>query len=170
MTHSFPTRRSSDLITGVLEADCRDLNLRFITSQTERRPYIILKWAQTRNGYFAPLDGSRYSITSPLSSRLVHRWRSEEDAVMVGYRTALTDDPQLTVRDWSGRNPLRIVIDRDLTLPSTLKLFDGTEKTIVFNAFKTENHGAVQYLEVENFNYYLTHFSLYHSYIGRAHV
>ena len=151
--------------TGVLEADCLELNRRFIKFQTERRPYVILKWAQTRNGYFAPLDGSRHWITSPLSRQLVHRWRSEEDAVMVGYRTALADDPALTVREWSGRNPLRIVVDRDLSLPSSLKLFDQSEKTAVFNAVKTDVNGKIQYLEVENFNYYFPQFSLYQLYL-----
>lgn len=151
--------------TGVLEAECRELNRRFITFQTERRPYVILKWAQTRNGYFAPVGGSRYWITSPLSRRLVHRWRSEEDAVMVGFRTALLDDPELTVRDWSGKNPLRIVIDRDLSLPASLKLFDQTQRTVVFNAAKTDVDGVVQYLEVENFNYYLPQFALYQLYL-----
>ncbi|TCS87852.1 diaminohydroxyphosphoribosylaminopyrimidine deaminase [Anseongella ginsenosidimutans] len=151
--------------TGILEAACLELNRRFVTFQTERRPYVILKWAQTRNGYFAPLDGARYWITSPFSRQLVHRWRSEEDAVMVGYRTALADDPQLTVREWSGRNPLRIAIDRDLSLPSSLKLFDQTEKTLVFNAVKTDAVGAVHYLEVENFNFYFPQFSLYQLYL-----
>lgn len=154
-----------EVTTGVLEADCLELNRRFITFQTERRPYVILKWAQTRNGYFAPPDGSRYWITSPLSRRLVHRWRSEEDAVMVGYRTALADDPQLTVRDWTGRNPLRIVIDRDLSLPPHLKLFDSSQKTVVFNARKTDVQGEVHYLEVENFDHYLPQFSLYQLYL-----
>lgn len=153
------------VITDMLETECREMNRRFMTFQTRRRPYVILKWAQTRNGYFAPSDRSRYWITSPLSQQLVHRWRSEEDAVMVGYRTALSDDPRLTVREWTGRNPLRIVIDRDLSLPKTLKLFDGTEKTAVFNAVKTDVQGAVQYLEVENFNYYLPQFSLYQLYL-----
>ncbi|HYH55996.1 MAG TPA: RibD family protein, partial [Anseongella sp.] len=116
-------------------------------------------------GYFSPADGSQYWITTPLSRQLVHRWRSEEDAVLVGYRTALADDPQLTVREWTGRNPLRIVIDRDLTLPPELKLFDQSEKTVVFNALKTGVEGNIQYLEVENFNYYLPQFLLYQLYL-----
>src|SRR5690606_37782766 len=84
---------------GVLEEACLELNRRFVLFQTQKRPYVILKWAQTRNGYFAPLDASRFWITSPLARQLVHRWRSEEDAVLVGYRTALADDPELTVRE-----------------------------------------------------------------------
>lgn len=151
--------------TGVLESACREVNRRFFTFQTEKRPYVILKWAQTRNGYFAPLDASRFWITSPLARQWVHRWRSEEDAVLVGYRTALADDPELTVRDWEGRSPLRIIIDRDLSLPPTLKLFDQSEKTLVFNALKTYSEGKVQYLEVENFDYYLPQFSLYQLYL-----
>lgn len=154
-----------EVATGIMEKECLELNRRFITFQKERRPYVILKWAQTRNGYFSPSDGSRHWITSPLSKQLVHRWRSEEDSVLVGYRTALTDDPQLTVREWSGRNPLRIVIDRELSLPPQLKLFDQSEKTLVFNALKTDINGKVQYLEVENFNYYLPQFSLYQLYL-----
>jgi len=150
---------------GVLEEACLELNRRFVLFQTQKRPYVILKWAQTRNGYFAPLDASRFWITSPLARQLVHRWRSEEDAVLVGYRTALADDPELTVREWSGRNPLRIVIDRDLSLPASLKLFDQSERTLVFNAIKTDIDGKVQMLEVENFNYYLPQFSLYQLYL-----
>lgn len=150
---------------GVLENEFLDMNRRFITFQTHKRPYVILKWAQTRNGYFAPPAASRHWITAPASRQMVHRWRSEEDAVMVGYRTALSDDPELNVRQWSGRNPLRVVVDRDRSLPSSLKLFDQSQKTVVFNAGKTDVNGAVHHLEVENFDYYFPQFSLYQLYL-----
>jgi diaminohydroxyphosphoribosylaminopyrimidine deaminase/5-amino-6-(5-phosphoribosylamino)uracil reductase len=150
---------------GVLKKECEDLNKRFFTRVRSHRPYIILKWAETADGYFAPYDGKQSWITSDASKILSHRWRSEEDAVLVGKRTALIDDPQLTVRDWKGRNPRRIVIDRNLELPAGLRLFDQTADTIVFNSVRTESAGRIKYLEIEDFDYYLPQLIAYQLYI-----
>lgn len=140
---------------NVLKERCEDLNKRFFTRVNKQRPYIILKWAQTHNGYFAPADKTQKWITSAESKKLVHKWRSEEDAVLVGKNTALIDNPQLNVRQWTGRNPKRIVIDRYLQLPIKLHLFDQTVETIVFNSLKTDVTTNVKFVELEDFDNYL---------------
>jgi diaminohydroxyphosphoribosylaminopyrimidine deaminase/5-amino-6-(5-phosphoribosylamino)uracil reductase len=118
---------------GVLEEECHLLNRRFFLFHTEHRPYVLLKWAQTADGKMAAEDYSRVLISNSYSNRLVHKWRSEEMAIAVGTNTALFDDPQLTTRNWPGRNPVRVVVDLNLRLPSTLKLFNGEIPTVVFN-------------------------------------
>lgn len=131
-----------EVITGVLEREGRELNKRFFTLMEKQRPYIILKWAQTADGFIARENFDSKWISNEHSRQLVHKWRSEEDAVLVGRSTALHDNPMLTVRDWTGRNPVRIVIDRHLRLPQTLHVFDGTVKTICYNlttSRETEN-------------------------------
>ena len=128
---------------GLLEQACRELNRRFFTFHEKMRPYIILKWAQTLDGF---IDAERTRedfgepvwITGDLALRLVHKIRSEESAILVGTRTAEKDNPSLTVRHWSGSNPVRVVIDKNLRLPKTLNLFDGSQKTLVFNALHEE--------------------------------
>jgi diaminohydroxyphosphoribosylaminopyrimidine deaminase/5-amino-6-(5-phosphoribosylamino)uracil reductase len=118
---------------GVLESECIELNKRFFLFHTQHRPYVILKWAQSSNGKINNADGSRVLISNEYSNRIVHKWRSEEMAIMVGTNTALMDDPQLNTRLWPGDHPIRIVIDMQLRLPETLKVFNGTIPTIVFN-------------------------------------
>lgn len=141
-----------DVITAVLEDECRELNKRFFTFHIRHRPYIILKWAQTSNGTIASLPQSfeqihlpddtgnaRLKISNEYTNRLVHKWRSEESSILVGKRTALLDDPELTNRFWTGPSPLRLVVDHDLSLPSTLKMFnDQKAYTIVFNSRQHE--------------------------------
>lgn len=119
--------------TGIMEQDCLALNKRFFSFHKHHRPYIILKWAQTQNGIIGADSPSRLMISNWYSNHLVHKWRSEEAAIMVGTRTAAMDDPSLTTRLWPGNNPLRIVIDLELSLPATLQLFDHTVPTLVFN-------------------------------------
>ncbi|GAB3948458.1 bifunctional diaminohydroxyphosphoribosylaminopyrimidine deaminase/5-amino-6-(5-phosphoribosylamino)uracil reductase RibD [Spirosoma harenae] len=119
--------------TGVLAETGRDLNARFFTFFEKKRPYIILKWAETSDGYIAGEDAQPVKISGDLSHRLVHRWRSEEDAIMVGTNTARIDNPRLNTRLWPGKNPTRIVFDRNLSLPENLHLFDGSQPTIVFH-------------------------------------
>jgi diaminohydroxyphosphoribosylaminopyrimidine deaminase / 5-amino-6-(5-phosphoribosylamino)uracil reductase len=132
---------------GVLEHECRTLNKRFITFHTEHRPYIILKWAQTANGKMAAAaGGERLLISNEFTNRLVHKWRSEEAAILVGTNTALFDDPALTNRLWNGPDPIRLVVDMNLRLPSSLQLFNKKVKTIVFN--------SLQHAEQENLLYY----------------
>ncbi|WP_020603505.1 bifunctional diaminohydroxyphosphoribosylaminopyrimidine deaminase/5-amino-6-(5-phosphoribosylamino)uracil reductase RibD [Spirosoma spitsbergense] len=120
--------------TGVLAKEGRELNARFFTFIEQRRPYIILKWAETTDGYLSGEGGQPIQISGPLARRLVHKWRSEEDAIMVGTNTARMDNPRLNVRLWPiDRDPVRIVFDRDLSLPPNLHLFDGSQPTIVFH-------------------------------------
>ncbi len=121
------------VITGVLEKECRELNKRFFTFHTQHRPFIVLKWAQSRNGAIAARDGSAVQISNAYTNRLVHRWRSEEPAILVGTRTAMLDNPSLTTRLWPGEHPVRLVIDRTLKLPGTLQLYDAKAPTVIFN-------------------------------------
>lgn len=122
-----------EVVCDVLKEEAIKLNARFYVSHILQRPYVILKWAESADGFIARSDGSSRWISNEASRALVHRWRSEESAIMVGFRTALIDNPQLTVRLAHGRNPLRVVLDRGLSLPATHHLFDGTVQTLVFN-------------------------------------
>jgi len=153
------------IIENILTDECLHLNRRFITRVQKQRPYIILKWAQTADGYFAPPDKSQRWISSAIAKKLVHKWRGEEDAVLVGFNTALSDDPQLNVRLTTRRSPVRIVIDRDLQLPKSLKLFDQTHQTIVFNSLKTDVDNNIKYLELEDFDHYLPQLICYQLYL-----
>lgn len=123
-----------DVTVGVLEAECRRLIRRFITFNTQKRPYITLKWAQSADGFIDTIreNGSPVILSTPLNLAYVHKQRAEHQAILVGRRTALLDNPSLTVRHWYGKNPLRLVIDRNLSLPPSLHLFDGSNPTIVF--------------------------------------
>ena len=129
-----------EIITPVLESQCKMLNKRFFTFHTEHRPFILLKWAQTQNGMIAGHTSSgpvneRLYITNEYTNRLVHKWRAEEASILVGTNTARLDDPELTARFWPGPSPVRLVVDMDLTLPASLKLFrDKKSFTIVFNS------------------------------------
>ena len=154
-----------DVIEDVLGAESRELNRRFFTRVQKQRPYIVLKWAKTQDGFFAPANGTQQWITSALSKQLVHKWRAEEDAVLVGKKTALIDNPQLNVRFSTGRDPVRMVIDRNLDLSPSLKLFDQSQKTIVFNSIKTELDGNITYLELEDFDNLLPQLICYQLYL-----
>lgn len=149
---------------GVMEDDAKWVNRRFFTKLKDFRPYVILKWAETADGYFAPVSGQRW-ISNQASKQLVHKWRSEEDAILVGKRTAELDNPSLTVREWQGRNPKRILIDKNLELPESLSIFDDAAETIIFNAKKTDWQGNRKYIELENFDLYLPQQILYQLYL-----
>jgi diaminohydroxyphosphoribosylaminopyrimidine deaminase/5-amino-6-(5-phosphoribosylamino)uracil reductase len=142
-----------EVIENILTEESYNLNTRFFTRINKQRPYIILKWAETANGYFASLDRSQKWISSQEAKQLVHRWRAEEDAVLVGKNTALSDNPKLNVREYTGRDPIRIIIDRRLELTPHLNIFDQSQETIIFNEFKTGIEGKIKYLEIENFDY-----------------
>jgi len=154
-----------EVIENILNEECEFLNRRFFTRVRKQRPYIILKWAQTADHYFAPEGNEQKWISSSTAKMLSHKWRSEEDAILVGKNTALIDNPNLNVRDWTGRNPKRIVIDRHLELPQTLNLFDKTQETIVFNSKKTESDHNLKFLEVEDFDHYLPQLISYQLYL-----
>lgn len=126
---------------GVLETECYDLNKRFFTFHQKKRPYIILKWAQTKDGFIAPtekLEQKPVWITNPYSRQLVHKWRTEEQAILVGTQTVIDDNPKLDARDWFGNNPIRLVIDQNNRIPKDIHIFDNQTKTIIFSKIKTE--------------------------------
>ena len=154
-----------EVVENLLTGRCIDLNKRFFTRIQKQRPYIILKWAQTSDGFFAPSDSSQKWISSMSSKQLVHRWRTEEDAILVGKNTALADNPRLNAREWAGRDPVRIIIDRRLELPANLHIFDQSQETIIFNEQKTELLGKTKYLELENFDNLLPQMIAYQLYL-----
>lgn len=134
--------------TGILEKECRELNKRFFVFHQKERPYILLKWAQTSDGFMATENGEQKWISNRFSKQLVHKWRTEEQAVLVGTNTAKFDNPQLSVRLWSGIQPIRLVLDRELKLSSDLHLFDGSQKTIVFTEKSVENRPNLEFVQV----------------------
>ena len=124
---------------GILEAECNELNKRFFTFHEKKRPYIILKWAESKDGFIAPLEKLEKKpvwITNQYSRQLVHKWRSEEQAILVGTQTVIDDNPKLDVRDWTGNNPIRVVLDQNNRISNDSQIFDGQTKTIVFSKFK----------------------------------
>jgi len=137
-----------EVVTGVLENECRSLNKRFFTFHTQHRPYVLLKWAQTADGKIAGNTAERLFITNGITNKLVHKWRSEEAAILVGTNTALLDDPALDNRLWAGKSPVRLVIDMDLKLPLSLQLFDKKNRTIVFNALRHDESENLSYYQV----------------------
>jgi diaminohydroxyphosphoribosylaminopyrimidine deaminase/5-amino-6-(5-phosphoribosylamino)uracil reductase len=136
--------------TGVLKKKCKDLNKRFLTFHTKHRPYIILKWAESSNGNIAQADFSRSYISGDITNRLVHKWRSEEASILVGARTALADNPELNVRLWNGPDPVRLVVDKDLSLPARLNLFDGQINTIRLNTVKNDAQPNLLYYKMRD--------------------
>jgi diaminohydroxyphosphoribosylaminopyrimidine deaminase / 5-amino-6-(5-phosphoribosylamino)uracil reductase len=127
------TEGGIEVETGILEKEGLWLNRRFFCFHSRNRPYIILKWAQTNNGFIAPSDKSQLWITGKESQKLVHKWRTEEGAIMVGTNTAMCDNPRLTARLHEGKQPLRIVLDRNLQLPPTNHVFDSAAATWIVN-------------------------------------
>lgn len=125
-----------DVVVGLLEAESRRLNGAFFAFHQQKRPYVTLKWAQSADGFIDRLrsGGPALSVSGGVSRSAVHELRSKQDAILVGTRTALLDDPSLDIRYWAGRAPLRLVIDRKGILPVGLKLFDGSLPTVVFTA------------------------------------
>ncbi|SHM08750.1 bifunctional diaminohydroxyphosphoribosylaminopyrimidine deaminase/5-amino-6-(5-phosphoribosylamino)uracil reductase RibD [Mucilaginibacter sp. OK098] len=154
-----------EVVVGVLEKECQWLNRRFFTRIQKHRPYIILKWAQTIDVFFAPEDSSQHWITGIESRKLVHQWRSEEDAVLVGKNTAAIDNPQLNVRYAQGRSPKRVVIDRRLELNQNLNVFDQSVETLIFNEVKTDINGKNKYIALEDFDRYVPQYILFQLYL-----
>jgi diaminohydroxyphosphoribosylaminopyrimidine deaminase/5-amino-6-(5-phosphoribosylamino)uracil reductase len=141
-----------NVIVGILEKEARFMNRRFLTRIEKKRPYIILKWAESADGFMAPEGNEPYWLSSHESKTLTHKWRSEEASIMVGYNTVLHDNPMLTTRLYKGKNPIRVVIDRDATLPSTLAVFDGAVETFILNKLKADKMDNVQYLQCNTDN------------------
>ena len=136
-----------EVITSVLEDECREINRRFFTFHEKKRPYIILKWAQTSDGFIAPLDQKEpLWISSSESKTLVHQWRSQEQSILVGRKTAFLDNPQLTTREFKGKNPIRIVLDKNLSLPKSLAIFNDEAPTLIVNdSLSSECHIQVDF-------------------------
>ena len=133
----FLKEKGMNVVTDILKAECINLNKRFFTFHMKKRPFIILKWAQTKD-CFIDVDRQEHGtkritwITDEASRRLVHKWRAEEQAILVGSRTVMMDNPRLTTRNWPGKNPLRLVIDREGSLSGNLKILDGSVETVIF--------------------------------------
>ncbi|MCB9065890.1 MAG: bifunctional diaminohydroxyphosphoribosylaminopyrimidine deaminase/5-amino-6-(5-phosphoribosylamino)uracil reductase RibD [Chitinophagales bacterium] len=135
--------------TGVLDDAGKWVNRRFFCYNEYKRPYIILKWAQTQDGFIAPLNRERFQITNKQSTQLIHKWRTEEDAIMVGYNTAIHDNPELTAREWLGNNPLRIVLDKELKLSNDMKLFNNAAETWVLNKQQNDTVNNVSFVQMD---------------------
>ncbi len=142
-----------NVTVGVLETECNELNKRFFTFHEKKRPYIILKWAESQDGFIAPLTKSEQKpvwITNEFSRQLVHKWRSEEQAILVGTNTVIDDNPKLDVRDWAGNNPVRIVLDPNNRIPKDSHIFNNQAKTIVFsksNVLVNEENGNFEIID-----------------------
>lgn len=159
------TAAGIEVISGVLEAECQWQNRRFFTRVQKHRPYIILKWAQTNDGFFAQSDKSQFWITGDQSRRLVHKWRSEEDAILIGKNTAAIDNPQLNVRYWSGKSPKRVIIDRTLELKHDLNIYDQSVETLIFNEVKTDVKEKIKYIALEDFKRFVPQYILFQLYL-----
>lgn len=149
-----------NVTVGVLEAECKDLNKRFFTFHEKKRPYVILKWAESQDGFIAPIHRQAENeeikrkpvwITNEFSRQLVHKWRSEEQAILVGTNTVVADNPKLNVRDWPGKNPIRIVLDQNNRIPKDSHIFDNQIKTIIFSEMENVNIEEKTTFEVIDF-------------------
>ena len=157
---AFLKQNGVEVIENVLDEECQKLNARFFNFHQKNIPYIILKWAQTNDGF---IDIKRNEnkrrinwITEKETQVLVHKWRAEEDAILVGRKTIVNDNPKLTVREYNGLQPLRIVIDPDLKLDLNLKVFNQTSTTIVVNRKINKTIKNLTYLKVQSENMILS--------------
>lgn len=138
---------------GVLEAECRELNIRFFTFHEQKRPYIILKWAESSDGF---MDRDRSNsetginwITAPDTKKLVHQWRAQEVAILVGKRTALIDNPSLTVREVVGPNPIRLLIDPQLEVETNFSIFSEEAPTLIFNKKYSKKEAKHEWIQLD---------------------
>ena len=139
-----------EVVTGIFEQECKELNKRFFTFHTKQRPFIILKWAQTANGKMGSDLQERLLISNANTNRLVHQWRTVEASILIGTNTALLDDPSLDNRLWSGKSPVRMVLDLSLRLPNSLKLFNRQQPTIIFNRVKQGEDGNTRFYQLHH--------------------
>ncbi|MBE7693236.1 bifunctional diaminohydroxyphosphoribosylaminopyrimidine deaminase/5-amino-6-(5-phosphoribosylamino)uracil reductase RibD [Tenacibaculum finnmarkense genomovar finnmarkense] len=140
-----------NVTVGVLEDECKKHHKRFFTVQNKKRPYIVLKWAETADGFIAPLKRDTQQpvwISNSYSQQLVHKIRSQEQAILVGTNTVIADNPSLDVRHWAGNNPVRIVLDKNLRIPSNLTVFDEKVKTLVLIDKATKINKVKEQVEV----------------------
>jgi len=144
--------------TGVLEEECRRQHQRFFAVQNKKRPFIILKWAESKDGFIAPKTKDVREpiwISNMYSKQLVHKLRAKEHAILVGTNTAIEDNPKLTIRNWGGNIPTRVVLDKNLRIPKDSHLFDNSVKTIIINHEKEINHSISENLIFESINFKL---------------
>jgi diaminohydroxyphosphoribosylaminopyrimidine deaminase / 5-amino-6-(5-phosphoribosylamino)uracil reductase len=138
---------------GILEKECNELNKRFFTFHRKSRPFIILKWAESSDGFISPknrFEEKPVWISNKYSRQLVHKWRSEEQAILVGTQTIIDDNPSLTVRDWTGENPIRVIIDKENNVDSSKNVFDNQAKTIVFSSKEVNsNSETIQNIKID---------------------
>lgn len=137
-----------EVVVGVLERECSKLNKRFFTAHTTGMPWVLLKWAQSSDGYLADENGT-VKFSTPLTLSLMHRERSMVDAIVVGAGTVKVDNPSLTVRHWSGDSPLRVVLDRKLSMPSNCRLLNDGGKTLIYNEKKEGIEGTVEWIKLD---------------------
>lgn len=146
-----------DVTVGILEKESRELNQRFFTFHEKKRPFVILKWAQSQDGFIdikrTPNQKGIVWISEPDTKKIVHQWRHEEDAILVGWKTIATDNPQLTCREVSGKNPIRIVIDPDLRLDySAFHVGDRKTKTIILTSKNATGDSQLQFISPDDFS------------------
>lgn len=142
-----------EVVSGVLEEECRELNKRFFTYHRKKRPYIILKWAESKDG-FIDKDFQPTKISNPVVNQWVHKLRAEENAILVGTKTALADNPSLTVRNVVGKNPVRILIDFDLKVPKTFNIYNNEATTLVFNQLRNEETENIHFIKITKENFF----------------
>ena len=142
-----------EVVVGVLEVECRELNKRFFIFQEQKRPYVLLKWAQTQDGF---MDRVRTTVTEPplqisnsITRQLTHKMRSENQSILVGANTVLLDNPSLTVRNWSGKSPIRIGIDRQRRIPDDFHLLDGSIPTLIFTEKDEVDKLHVEFVKID---------------------
>ncbi len=153
-----------DVTIDVLKDEGYEINKRFFTYHTLQRPYVILKWAESRDRYISIAENKRTQISGKDAQVMNHRWRSEEQAILVGTKTVQVDNPILTVREWTGKNPIRVIIDKELKLSKEFNIFNSDSKTIVFNNYKTERIANVQYVQIDFYGL-VPQFILYQLYL-----
>ncbi|MFC4263756.1 bifunctional diaminohydroxyphosphoribosylaminopyrimidine deaminase/5-amino-6-(5-phosphoribosylamino)uracil reductase RibD [Ferruginibacter yonginensis] len=137
------------VVVGVLESACVTLNKRFFTFHQKKRPFVLLKWAQSNDGFIAGDGGIPIHISNEYSNRLVHQLRATEAAILVGSTTVINDNPQLNTRKWIGKHPTRLIIDPQLKIGNDAHIYDGTTPTIIFNKIKNDYQLNVQWVKVD---------------------
>jgi diaminohydroxyphosphoribosylaminopyrimidine deaminase/5-amino-6-(5-phosphoribosylamino)uracil reductase len=137
-----------EVIIGILEKEAIQLNKRFFIFHQQQMPYVILKWAESNDGFIAKTQGKPVKISNHITDKLVHKWRSEEAAIIVGTNTVLNDNPSLTTRNWEGKNPLRIFIDKRLRVDAKYKILDNSTDTLILNLEKNEKVGVIEFVMI----------------------
>ncbi|WP_185864930.1 bifunctional diaminohydroxyphosphoribosylaminopyrimidine deaminase/5-amino-6-(5-phosphoribosylamino)uracil reductase RibD [Blattabacterium cuenoti] len=151
------------VINNYLENECKILNKRFFTFYKKNRPFIILKWAQNNDGFITSQEKKKIWISNIFSRQLNHKWRAEEDSILIGKRTVLIDNPKLNIRKWYGNNPIRILLDKNLNIPNNYFVLDNSQRTIIFNEIHKKKNNNIEYIKI-NFNKDMLFYVLKHLY------